>query len=900
MKTWKMESTRDLICLDFDFGSRSYEEEMEHLKKMLSSASDENKERIEAIIEETENNKYKYAKRSKDEIRELFYQNGVDVKYVKTKKDDKGNDIVVSEEVIHYKMLYRNSSKAKLGQVMFINEKLYKKAYNWLTMGLGNKMPYDNAKIVEMSAYAPLTTSTIVDVIHIPVEDILILEDQDSFFNVFAKIVEAEDYETHQRVVDVEKTEKRKEKAVRQGRVDLLGNPIYSNVYKNVPVISKKCIVVDKEIPVKNTLWDGMGIIEDSYFPDTINGMALTRHHFFKMCGFRGHIQQFFKDWCEKTGNDYDKYEVIDMFGISHKLKDIKVITTDNAIKWKKFANLMGNNLQEAYLYWCDKVNENGSDFGLVKTDHTSKLGDVQQMSYQMINTLPCSKEDIDKIAKTSVDYVELLKNNNDEFEKFLRKNQNEINHYEMLANLYRHNSDFANSKWFRLEKTKVINTYVRKLRSGKITVNGDNLTVCGNPYALLLYAVGEDWKNDDTLKFEEGSIQCYTTRFKDGEYLCGFRNPHNSPNNVCHLHNVYSDNMVKYFNFSPNIMAVNCIGTDIQDRCNGCDFDSDFLFVTNDVTMVECAKKCYKEYPTIVNKLKESGLTYENNMMEYARMDNKFSKSKRGIGESSNLAQLALTYYWSNPSKDLYDNFVILSVLAQVVIDGCKREYEVDAITEIERIKKMNCMSLFDDDGDKKDFPYFMKYTKEIQTTKNNKLLPYEEVKKKRDKIKNRINKELVCPMNWLQESLDDIQVMSGKNVVPTENYFIKMNSGKPNARQSKKIKKIVEEYDSFIRKNHDKLFDEDFYFEFSEVSESFWESMNRIKIGNLTTINRLIEVAMEIDKSNNNPNTKVSDSNKYSRRLLSTLYKMNPNIFLQNFVKNDQNLQNGIIENA
>ena len=163
MKTWKMESTRDLICLDFDFGSRSYEEEMEHLKKMLSSASDENKERIEAIIEETENNKYKYAKRSKDEIRELFYQNGVDVKYVKTKKDDEGNDIVVSEEVIHYKMLYRNSSKAKLGQVMFINEKLYKKAYNWLTMGLGNKMPYDNAKIVEMSAYAPLTTSTIVD-----------------------------------------------------------------------------------------------------------------------------------------------------------------------------------------------------------------------------------------------------------------------------------------------------------------------------------------------------------------------------------------------------------------------------------------------------------------------------------------------------------------------------------------------------------------------------------------------------------------------------------------------------------------------------------------------------------------------------------------------------------------
>lgn len=43
-------------------------------------------------------------------------------------------------------------------------------------------MSYDNAKIVEMSAYAPLTTSTIVGTLKIPVEDILILKDQDSFF----------------------------------------------------------------------------------------------------------------------------------------------------------------------------------------------------------------------------------------------------------------------------------------------------------------------------------------------------------------------------------------------------------------------------------------------------------------------------------------------------------------------------------------------------------------------------------------------------------------------------------------------------------------------------------------------------------------------------------------------
>lgn len=61
--------------------------------------------------------------------------------------------------------------------------------------------------------------------------------------------------------------------------------------------------------------------------------------------------------------------------------------------------------------------------------------------------------------------------------------------------------------------------------------------------------------------------------------------------------------------------MAVNCIHTDIQDRANGCDFDSDFFFVTNNEVMVKSAKAAYKQYPTIVNKLKESGLTYKNTM---------------------------------------------------------------------------------------------------------------------------------------------------------------------------------------------------------------------------------------------------------------------------------------------
>ena len=390
LNVWKDTSTRDIICLDFDFGSRSYEEELIHLKKQFAGfeedkkMSEESKQRIRDIFKKIEENKNNYAKYSKDEIRELFYENGVDVEYINKSGDKK------ETQIINYKMLYRNSSKAKIGQVMFINSRLYKKAYDWLTMGLGEKMPIDDAKIVEMSAYAPLTTSTIVGKFFCPVKDILILKDHDSFFKTMAKIVKAEEYTDYGKVVDEEATEAARQKAIREKKFLKDGvTPKYTKRYKLIEVKKKKCVVTDEETEVKNTLWDGEALAESSILPDWVNGMALLRNHFFKACAIRTNIQLFFKDWCEKNNVDYETYEVKDMFGISHRLKDIKMITTDNAIKWKKFMNLMGNTSAEAYQYWCDRVEADGCYWGIVKTDHPSKLGFGQQMSYQMINTLP-------------------------------------------------------------------------------------------------------------------------------------------------------------------------------------------------------------------------------------------------------------------------------------------------------------------------------------------------------------------------------------------------------------------------------------------------------------------------------------------------------------------------------
>ncbi len=816
----EIQSTKDIVCIKFNFGTRDFADEMRHIKALKLDD-----ERKNELLERCTKNSDKYVKISKEELRKMFYENGVDIKYY-------------NDEVIHYKMLYRNPSKAKTGQCMFIRAELYDKAHQWLTMGL--RLPQEKAKIVELSAYAPLSTSTIEGVVHIPVNDVVILNDKDSLYKTMAEVV-------------------------------------YSD--------GEQCHVITEERDVCNTVWDGMALIDIDSCPDWINGMCLLRNHFFKACAFKTRMQMFFKDY---YGAEYDTATITDMFGNTHLVKDIKIITTDNAIKWKKFMDIMGDN---PYAYWCDKVKADGEYWGIVKTDHTSKLGNVQQMSYQMVNTIPCTKDEVRDVVSTTVKYVELLKKDSDEYEKFLRKNATLVNHYEMLADLYHHYPTIANSDYFREEKWRIIQSYVTKLRSGKIIVEGDNLTTCGNPYALLLYSVGENWQADPTLCQETGVIQCYTRRFKDGEYLAGYRSPHNSSNNIIYLHNHYSPEMDKYFAFSQNIIAINNIGTDFQDRSNGSDFDSDFLFVTNQEVLVKSAKQCYEEYPTVVNEIAESGLTYNNTPEDFAKMDSNMAKAQRDIGESSNLAQIAVSLYWTELAKEkpdmqvarqLYENFVILAVIAQVAIDGIKRSYNIDTAKEIKRIRNMECMQ------SGHALPYFMKYTKTVKTSKNGRSLPYNEVKKERNKIKEKINYDIQCPMNYVQDWLNCIAKTPRTSADYIGYYITDIDElPKVNRRQGHKIKTIAEKYYKTCQLVAMDGYDEEVML--MEIQEII-DALKKYKIS-LHTMHYVIRATLEPKyrtKRKSKPGTTEIRSKEFltlGNKLMNILYLSNKEKFLKCF---------------
>lgn len=250
-------------------------------------------------------------------LRKKYYTEGFEYAHTKYKK----NGELVTVKTVRYKMLMRSPGKAKAGECMFINEKIYDKAIKFLTMGLYEKMLKRQKEdrnaffnIVGLSAYQTLTTADAIGYIQIPLDNILILKD-----------IEVESAPLPVAVVSSVKVEMPEAETI----VDKNGN-----VRKKSQKKKYQCEVKYTEQKIKNVLYDGMGLIDNSWFPEGMNGFIYCRSHFFKSCLFRGSLEQFFRDYCVEHGLDYDTYTVIDMFGNEMRISDVKVIITDKSLKW--------------------------------------------------------------------------------------------------------------------------------------------------------------------------------------------------------------------------------------------------------------------------------------------------------------------------------------------------------------------------------------------------------------------------------------------------------------------------------------------------------------------------------------------------------------------------------------
>ena len=799
--------TRDVICIDFSYGSASYEENVKRISKKRKAADLEgNKELVERydqMLERIEQVKDKFDKQSRERLREIFYQDGARIRYPIFK-----NKEVSGYEWITYRMAYRTPGKAKRGLCMFIREELHEKAMNFLRMGI--KMEHHNAPIVEMGAYSSLITSTIEGRIKIDPDEILIMKDV---------------------------------------KVPFVTNVISVEINEN-----HECLAVPRDnYEVTNELFDGQALIDESIFPEWGDGYILLRNHFTKCAAFCTKIQKFFREYCANCGEIYENFQVLDMFGKPHFVKDIKLITTNNAVKWLK--------LGVQYDDWAEWVRKNGALWGIVKTAHPSKLGDVQRMSYQMVNAL--NIDDVDSYMEQSKAYVSSLKKDNEEFLKYLERTQNFSNDHEVLVALSRYNPEFMRTDYFRRRKEGIIRGYTKKLNAGRIIQDADNLVIVGSPYAMLLHSVGEDPTSDPTFEQEDGAIQCWTGRFKDGEYLAGFRSPLNSQANIDYLHNHYHEYFDRYFKLGRLIIAVNLNGTDLQDRSNGSDQDSDSLYVTNQPNIVDHVHWCYEAYPTTVNNIPKESKHYDNELKNYAAIDNGLAHSQRNIGESSNLAQICLSYGHTFDDRKYVDYTYILAVLAQLAIDSTKRRFDVDITEEIKRIKE-------DMDVKNVGYPEFWKFIR-------------------KDFSPSRINPDIRCPMNSICKTKYP-EFRQSTSTIPIESLLCR-DIKYTVTKEAKKVRELINKYalDLNSERVEDSPYSETEHVDYLmslERYEEFVEDLRQITLGKKyrSIILHLIRQAFSLKNVDENYRGVVE---KTRPLLMKILYDLNKQEFLECFKK-------------
>ena len=636
---------------------------------------------------------------------------------------------------IKYIRWKRSSGSSRVGKCLFINEALYKRMHKWETCGLSLKEGCE-IDLAALEAYISLTSSSIIDTLELKPENFLVVDDYESTFT--------------DTVVGVQ--------------------------FENGQLIAK-----EQDFQITNSIFDGETLLDESCFPEQYKqySMLLLRQRMFKSACFKTKIQKWFAD------NNITEISQLNGFTVAKNISDIKVITTPSSIKFVKFGTLQK---------WFDILEPT---FGIVKHEKPTHYFDGRKVSchYQLLNTLQLSEKEVNDLLEPSLDYIAKVRSDpavlryhiNYPYEEMDITPLNSKN--EIIFKLLGMNANFAKTQLYYDFRNDLVKSLIRELKKGHILVNGNYSTLLGNGYEMLQQSIGT---------FEGKSIigkgNIHSKRFEYNKIILGSRSPHVCSGNVLLVNNVASDEIDKYFDLSNEVVYVNAIEENIQQRLNGCDYDSDSILLTDNQMFIKAAQKNYDKFkvPTCFVSAKKIKRYYTNE--QKADLDVKTSVNK--IGEDINLSQQLNSLFWQHihngetfeDNAELYYDICKLAVLSGIEIDKAKKEYEVDVCKELNQIKeKYKITKLVKDKNgettEKVVKPMFFK----MITIENG-----------YDISERHLYKYFDTPMDYLQKRLSKFQFRLGReqkqDILPFSSIVKKVIIPNDNGYYYRQMKRIID----------------------------------------------------------------------------------------------------------
>lgn len=530
---------------------------------------------------------------------------------------------------IHYVRYKRSAGSSREGKCLFIDERLYRHMMKWSECGLKSQKD-----LASWESYRALSLSSIKGTIEIPFDGILFVPDYKSVFEEEVVSVEIEDGKLSART---------------------------------------------KRTQITNDIWDGESLLDESVFKNSYadKHMLLLRNKFFKSCAFRTRLQKWFKD----KNITLETLKARGFVTLAEDIHQIVMVTMPNSLKYLKFAGgLTEKNIRK----WAAHTD---STFGVVKYDKSTRFfhGKMVQSSYQLINTISLSQEEVKHLLQPSIDYISLLRRDVDFMryhftDAFAREKEGEEERLDGLAEradviftLMHKYPHFDETELYANFRDDVVRSLKERLKRGHILLNGTNATLFGNGTELLKYLASEDI----TSELKPGQIRC--ERFGNGTKLLCARSPHITMGNLYCVENNLSGEIWNYFDLGENIVCGNAIGENIQQRLNGCDYDSDTMLITDDKLLVNAAAR-YKDF----FKVPVCNIKAEEKMKQtLSELDHDTSVNK--IGEIVNLSQMLNSILWDELYKgagdeeilSVYEDICKLAVLSGLEIDKAKRSFE-------------------------------------------------------------------------------------------------------------------------------------------------------------------------------------------------------------------------------
>lgn len=285
-----------------------------------------------------------------------------------------------------------------------------------------------------------------------------------------------------------------------------------------------------------------------------------------------------FLAFAEKIAGDYI---VKDAWGNDVDIRTVELILTTSMVKlWSSYESA------EHYFRCCA---ENHYTFGIAKTS-PRVLDDYRALNYQFIQSYDLTDEQIDELIQPTVDEIRAVVNGDyRQAMLFLGATnlteetvEQQLGRTQLLDTLMV-NPEAFNDPYVKKTLYQLIESRIDRAKIGVLDVHGNYSIVSGDPYALCQSVFGLDV----TGLLKAG--QLYNRYWVDDgvtEVAC-FRAPMSCHNNVRRLSVFHNEQIDYWYQYIRTCSILNAWDTTTA-ALNGCDFDGDLLFITDNKVLVE------------------------------------------------------------------------------------------------------------------------------------------------------------------------------------------------------------------------------------------------------------------------------------------------------------------------